>query len=293
MKIKLNSNHKEHDKIVKRLSEELPELTIRSKERTWGEDKPSFKYRKKLYEFDTLEEFINQAKKILKLTDKDYNKKTKAKVRDIDPKEMGEIREVEELLLEIPVEKYNLNDLNIKLRLGSHSEKSSSYETSEQTLHFEVLEMEEPTDLDEEEENNLDSEGISMTSVNNDIILDIPSEKFSLNDLNLNIKFTQYGEANSTYEVKNPEKEVRKTEEKTKPVEDQVSLNEASEQDEKPKTEEVKKKAPAKKAAAPKKASPPGKPAGTKRATVKAKPKTDKDASASDNTQDGGLEKTE
>jgi nitrate reductase alpha subunit len=118
---------------------------------------------------------------------------------------MGEIRKVEELVLEIPVEKYNLQDLNIKLRLGSHQEKSSTYESDSQTLHYEVEEDVADEDADALVEEREEPE-ISMTSMNNDIVLEIPSEKYSLNDLNLSIKFTQYGEASSTYEVKKEDK---------------------------------------------------------------------------------------
>ncbi|MFH5836018.1 hypothetical protein ACHAL6_08060 [Proteiniclasticum sp. C24MP] len=210
MKIKLNTRYPEHDVLVERLSQELPELIIRSKEREWGADKPSFKHKKKLYEFDNIEEFMKQAKKILKMTDSDFSKKTIPLVDDIDPNEMGEIRKVEELILEIPVEKYNLQDLNIKLRLGAHQEKSSTYESDQQTLHYEV---EEDVQVDEDSDSMVeetDEAEISMTSINNDIILDIPSEKYSLSDLNLSIKFTQYGEASSTYEV-------RKSDEKSEP----------------------------------------------------------------------------
>jgi len=202
MKIKLNTKYPDHDKLIERLSQELPELIIRSKEREWGEQKPSFKFKKTLYEFDTIEEFMKQAKKILKMTDEDFMKKTKRHVNDVDPSEMGEIRKVEELVLEIPVEQYNLQDLNIKLRLGSHQEKSSTYESDQQTLHYEVEEDElddADKDLDSE---RTDEPEITMTSLNNEIVLDIPSEKYNLSDLNLNIKFTQYGEADSTYEVK-------------------------------------------------------------------------------------------
>ncbi len=290
MKIKLNANYKDHDKLVKRLAEELPELTIRSKERTWGEDKPSFKYRKKLYEFNNIEEFINQAKKILKLTDKDYGKKTRLKVKDIDPRESAESGEVEELLLEIPVEKYNLSDLNIKLRLGSHSERSSSYESNEQTLHYEIEETDEAAGAElDAEDVVLDKDEISMTSINNDIILNIPSEKFSLNDLNLNIKFTQYGEANSTYEVKKLEKEVRKAEDKSRDTKEKTVKNEASEKaedkTEEPKKAEAEKKETAPGKPAPKKAAAPRKSSGTKRAPAKKPSGTSEDKNP-DGTKD-------
>lgn len=211
MKIRLNTKYPAHDELVERLSQELPELIIRSKEREWGEQKPAFKFKKTLYEFDTIEEFMKQAKKILKMTDEDFTNKTMLHVDDVDPSEMGEIRQVEELVLEIPVEQYNLKDLNIKLRLGSHQEKSSTYESDHQTLHYEVEEdLEEDADAEIHREET-DKPEISITSINNDIVLDIPSEKYNLSDLNLNIKFTQYGETNSTYEV-------TKFEDKQKPV---------------------------------------------------------------------------
>lgn len=199
MKLKLNSKFKDHDKLVERISEELPELILRSKERKWGEGKPSFKYKKTLYEFDDLDELLSQAKKILHLSEKDLGKKNKEKVVEIEPDEATQIRQAEELILEIPVEKYDLKDLNIKLRLGSHQEKSSTYESEEQTLHYEVEETEE--ELVPEESVEINEPEISMVSMNNEIILDIPSERFSLNDLNLSIRFTRYDEPSSTYEV--------------------------------------------------------------------------------------------
>lgn len=193
MKIKLNSSNPKHVDIVTALVEEFPEISLISKERKWGKELPSFKYKDQLYEFQTIEELVHQVNKIIGLKDKDYQKRSK-KVIEVQPMD-------EELLLEIPIEKYNLSDLNIKLRLGSHGEKSSTYESETQTLHYEV---EESGEEDQEEYFDTEPE-ISMTSINNDIVLDIPAEKFSLNDLKLNIKFTQYGEPVSTYEVKSEE----------------------------------------------------------------------------------------
>ncbi len=193
MKIKLNSSNPRHVDIVKALVEEFPEISLLSKDRKWGSEQPSFKYKDQLYEFKTIDELIHQVNKILGLKNKDYHKKGK-KVTEVLPVE-------EELLLEIPIEKYNLNDLNIKLRLGSHGEKSSTYEAETQTLHYEVEET-----LDEDlDDLSMEEPEISMTSINNDIILDIPAEKFTLQDLKLNIKFTQYGEPVSSYEVKKEE----------------------------------------------------------------------------------------
>lgn len=193
MKIKLNSSNPKHVDIVKALVEEFPEISLLSKDRKWGSEQPSFKYKDQLYEFKTIDELIHQVNKILGLKNKDYHKKGK-KVTEVVPVE-------EELLLEIPIEKYNLNDLNIKLRLGSHGETSSTYEAETQTLHYEVEET-----LDEDlDDLSMEEPEISMTSINNDIILDIPAEKFTLQDLKLNIKFTQYGEPVSSYEVKKEE----------------------------------------------------------------------------------------
>lgn len=193
MKIKLNSSNPKHVDIIKALVEEFPEISLLSKDRKWGSEQPSFKYKDQLYEFKTIDELIHQVNKILGLKNKDYHKKGK-KVTEVVPVE-------EELLLEIPIEKYNLNDLNIKLRLGSHGEKSSTYEAETQTLHYEVEET-----LDEDlDDLSMEEPEISMTSINNDIILDIPAEKFTLQDLKLNIKFTQYGEPVSSYEVKKEE----------------------------------------------------------------------------------------
>lgn len=194
MKIKLNSSNPRHVDIVKALVEEFPEISLLSKDRKWGSEQPSFKFKDQLYEFKTIDELIHQVNKIMGLKDKDYQKKGK-KIAETQPVE-------EELLLEIPIEKYNLSDLNIKLRLGSHGEKSSTYEAENQTLHYEVEEA-----LEEEIDGlPMEEPEISMTSVNNDIVLDIPAEKFTLHDLKLNIKFTQYGEPMSSYEVKKEEK---------------------------------------------------------------------------------------
>lgn len=194
MKIKLNSSNPRHVDIVKALVEEFPEISLLSKDRKWGSEQPSFKFKDQLYEFKTIDELIHQVNKIMGLKDKDYQKKGK-KIAETQPVE-------EELLLEIPIEKYNLSDLNIKLRLGSHGEKSSTYEAENQTLHYEVEEA-----LEEEIDGlPMEEPEISMTSVNNDIVLDITAEKFTLHDLKLNIKFTQYGEPMSSYEVKKEEK---------------------------------------------------------------------------------------
>ena len=194
MKIKLNSSNPRHVDIVKALVEEFPEISLLSKNRKWGSEQPSFKFKDQLYEFKTIDELIHQVNKIMGLKDKDYHKKGK-KIAETQPVE-------EELLLEIPIEKYNLSDLNIKLRLGSHGEKSSTYEAENQTLQYEVEEA-----LEEEIDGlPMEEPEISMTSVNNDIVLDIPAEKFTLHDLKLNIKFTQYGEPMSSYEVKKEEK---------------------------------------------------------------------------------------
>lgn len=195
MKIKLNSSNPNHLEVMQSLIEELPEISVTSKERKWGTERPSFKYKKQLYEFQTIEELVAQVKKIMGLTDKDYHKRNKT-IKEEAPL-------AEELLLEIPIEKYNLSDLNIKLRLGGHGEKSSSYEPHQQTLHFEVEES--PSGEENLEDQVITEPEILVTSANNDIILDIPSAKYSLHDLKLNIKFTQYGEPTSTYEVKKEE----------------------------------------------------------------------------------------
>ncbi len=220
MKIKLNSSNPRHVDIVKALVEEFPEISLLSKDRKWGSEQPSFKYKDQLYEFKTIDELIHQVNKILGLKNKDYHKKGK-KLTEVVPVE-------EELLLEIPIEKYNLNDLNIKLRLGSHGEKSSTYEAETQTLHYEV---EETLDKDLDDL-SMEEPEISMTSINNDIILDIPAEKFTLQDLKLNIKFTQYGEPVSSYEVKKEEQkeETEQTESEPADLSKEVSPFSAEEE---------------------------------------------------------------
>lgn len=206
MKIKLNSSNPRHVDIVKALVEEFPEISLTSKDRKWGSEQPSFKYKDQLYEFKTIDELIHQVNKIMGLKNKTYRKKAKI-ATDAIPME-------EELLLEIPIEKYNLSDLNIKLRLGSHGEKSSTYEALNQTLHYEVEES-----LEEDiEDLSVEKPEISMTSINKDIILDIPAEKFTLHDLKLNIKFTQYGDPVSSYEVRKEEKKVETDQKESEPA---------------------------------------------------------------------------
>lgn len=199
MKIKMNSKYKEFEKLQQLLVEDFPEITIKAKEREkWGQEKPSFKYKGRLYEFETSEQLLNEAKKILKLTDTD-NKSRKS----LKEEALGESAETprgeEELLLEIPLEQYNLNDLNIKIRLGSHREKGSTYEVESPQLKDEK-DHEDTLDLAEGESDEMDND-IVLSSLNNDIILEIPSEKYNLNDLNLKIKFTGYNENDSSYET--------------------------------------------------------------------------------------------
>ena len=202
MKIKMNSKYKDFEKLQQLLVEDFPEITIKSKEREkWGQDKPSFKYKGRLYEFETAEQLLNEAKKILKLTDTD-NKNRKS-LKEEAPGESTEMpRGEEELLLEIPLEQYNLNDLNINIRLGSHREKGSTYEVEYPQLKV-VEDHEESLEQSEGEPGELDDD-IILSSLNNQIILDIPSEKYNLNDLNLKIKFTGYNENDSSYESVTP-----------------------------------------------------------------------------------------
>lgn len=202
MKIKMNSKYKDFEKLQQLLVEDFPEITIKAKEREkWGQDKPSFKYKGRLYEFETAEQLLNEAKKILKLTDTD-NKNRKS-LKEEAPGESTEMpRGEEELLLEIPLEQYNLNDLNINIRLGSHREKGSTYEVEYPQLKV-VEDHEESLELSEGEPGELDDD-IILSSLNNQIILDIPSEKYNLNDLNLKIKFTGYNENDSSYESVTP-----------------------------------------------------------------------------------------
>lgn len=89
MKIKLNQRYVDHEEIMKRLAVECPELEVKSKERKWGLKNPSFKYKKNLYEFDHVDELMDQVRKIIRLKKGDYNKKLKNHVKDIDPLEEG------------------------------------------------------------------------------------------------------------------------------------------------------------------------------------------------------------
>jgi len=227
MKIKMNSKYREFEKLQQLLVEDFPEITIKAKEREkWGKEKPAFKYKGKIYEFETSEQLLNEAKKILKLTDTDN--KNKKNLKEVNPGESTvAIKGEEELLLEIPLEQYNLNDLNIKIRLGSHRENGSTYEVESPQLNISE-DHEESLELAEGESGEMDND-ILLSSLNNDIILEIPSEKYNLNDLNLKIKFTGYNEKDSSYEhapspsdevKKGPEKSQEKTPEEVKPAKD-------------------------------------------------------------------------
>lgn len=215
MKIKMNSKYKDFEKLQQLLVEDFPEITIKAKEREkWGLDKPSFKYKKILYEFETTEQLLNQAKKILKLTDTD-NRSNKNLKDEIPGESAEDISGKEELLLEIPLEQYNLNDLNINIRLGSHREKGSTYEV-ENPVQKDEEDHEESLEIEVEESTELDND-IILSSLNNSIVLDIPSEKYNLNDLNLKIKFTGYNENDSSYEsraIPSADQELAEPEEK-------------------------------------------------------------------------------
>ncbi|MGB4588714.1 MAG: hypothetical protein WBI17_05690 [Clostridiaceae bacterium] len=198
MKIKMNSKYRGFEELQNLLVEDFPEITIKAKEREkWGLDKPSFKYKGQLYEFETSEQLMNEAKKILKLTDTD-NKNRKSSKEETPGESTIALKGKEELILEIPLEQYNLNDLNIRIRLGSHREKGSTYEVENQALRKEE-DHEESLELAEEESGDMDND-ILLSSLNNDITLEIPSEKYNFNDLNLKIKFTGYNENDSSYE---------------------------------------------------------------------------------------------
>lgn len=93
MKIKLNQLYSDHSIILERLTLEFPELNVKVKERKWGGDKPSFKYKKKLYEFDHIDDLMNQVKKIVRLKDDYYGKKLKNQVKDVEPLEDTRVNE--------------------------------------------------------------------------------------------------------------------------------------------------------------------------------------------------------
>jgi len=200
MKIKMNSKYKDFEKLQQLFVEDFPEITIKAKEREkWGMEKPSFKYKGRLYEFETAEELLIQANKILRRTDTDN--KNREDLKEEAPEESTETpRGGENLLLEIPLEQYNLNDLNINIRLGSHREKGSTYEVENPQLK--VMEDHEESLEEAEGDSNESDNDIILSSLNNNIVLDLPSEKYNLNDLNIKIKFTGYNENDSTYERK-------------------------------------------------------------------------------------------
>ncbi len=87
MKIKLNQLYPGHSIIVEKLTLEFPEINVKVKERKWGCEKPSFKFKKNLYEFDHIDDLFDQVKKIVRLKEDHYGKKLKNKVRDIEPEE--------------------------------------------------------------------------------------------------------------------------------------------------------------------------------------------------------------
>lgn len=197
MKIKLNSEYPEFENLRQQLEAAHPDLVLKAKERKWGLERPSFKLKKTLYEFETLEELLTEIEKLL--------------AGSVEKSE-----EEEELVLEIPMEKYHLHDLNIQIHLGKHGEKNSTYEADVQTLHPEPVELEEAepdSDFPDEDEE------IGLTSYNDDIVLNLPAEKYSLHDLRLKIKFTDFGDNNSTYEVRNtPEESPEKESAENEPV---------------------------------------------------------------------------
>ncbi len=87
MKIKLNQSYAYHNDIMKKLTMEFPELEIKVKERKWGLQKPSFKYKKNLYEFNHVDELMEQVRKIVRLKYGTYSKKVKNHGGDMDPEE--------------------------------------------------------------------------------------------------------------------------------------------------------------------------------------------------------------
>ncbi len=87
MKIKVNQKYAKHGDMMKSLALEFPELEVKVKDRKWGLEKPSFKYKKNLYEFDHEDELIDQVRKIMRLKNGEYGKKSKNHVKDIEPAE--------------------------------------------------------------------------------------------------------------------------------------------------------------------------------------------------------------
>lgn len=216
MKIKLNENYPGIHRLQNALVMEFPELTLRVKPRTkWGLEKPSFKHRKKLYEFDTEEALLSKLHSLLA-----KEPEQAAIVLDVErvdgdgtPK-LELFNDKEELVLEVPLEKYDLDNLNIKLRLGAHEERSSSYEVEHQTLSYH-----DGTEKEPEEGEPHPEEDVVVTQGEEDILLNIPVAKYNLTDLNVKIKFSNYGEASSTYEVKAREDAPAKDEEENAPGE--------------------------------------------------------------------------
>lgn len=98
MKIKLNQMYPGHSIIVEKLTLEFPEINVKVKERKWGCEKPSFKYKKNLYEFDHIEDLMEQVKKIVRLKEDHYGKKLKNKVRDVEPEEETHVQDKKKVL---------------------------------------------------------------------------------------------------------------------------------------------------------------------------------------------------
>lgn len=217
MKIKLNENYPGIKKLQNALVMEFPELNLRVKPRSkWGLEKPSFKLGKKLYEFDTEEALLGKLHSLIA-----KEPEQAAIVLDVERVEgpgapkLELFNDKEELVLEVPLEKYDLDNLNIKLRLGAHEERSSSYEVEYQTLSYHDGTEEETS----EEGAPLSEEDVQVTQGEEDILLNIPVAKYNLTDLNVKIKFSNYGEASSTYEVKAKEEAPAKDEEENTPQE--------------------------------------------------------------------------
>lgn len=87
MKIKLNQLYTNHRCLLEMITQEFPEITVKVKERKWGMVKPSFKYKKIGYEFDDIEELMAQIRKIIRLKDDENLKKSKKKIRIVEPEE--------------------------------------------------------------------------------------------------------------------------------------------------------------------------------------------------------------
>lgn len=93
MKIKVNQQYPDHRTLMKMIAMECPELEVRVKERKWGPTKPSFKYKKRLYEFNQIHDLIEEIRKLKRKKELKAIKKRRNLGKDNDPLEEAIVEE--------------------------------------------------------------------------------------------------------------------------------------------------------------------------------------------------------